>query len=185
MNRPSLSERRLSARPLRPASMKPSSDPQYFDRPPPPGRSRESTIVLGRDGRFTHDGEEVAHARIGQAMHTWIDRHPDDGRYILNNGYDWTYFTVEDAPFSVRSVSDDGNGFAVVTLSDGSEEPLGTRLRLGADDSLYVEVKASDPHGPFEAKFSRHAQAQLGPYLVDDGEGVAIRTQHVVVRLPL
>ena len=26
-------------------------------------------------------------------------RHPDDGRYILTNGYDWTYFTVDDAPY--------------------------------------------------------------------------------------
>jgi uncharacterized protein len=187
MERPSLSERRLSTSPPPAVAMSnPSSDSQFFQRPPPEGRSRESTIVLGKDGHFLHDGVEVEHPRIRQAMHTWIDRHPDDGRYILNNGYDWTYFTVEDAPFFVRSVTDDGMGFPVAVLSDGTEEPIGTHLRLGEHDSLYVEVKAGDLHGPFEAKFSRHAQAQLGPYLVEKGEeGVALRTLHGIVPLPL
>lgn len=164
---------------------KPSSDPEYFQLPPPPGRSRESTIVLGMDGAFKHDGEVVDHPRLGQAMHTWIDRHPDDRRFILNNGYDWTYFTVEDAPFFVRHVTDDGQGFPIVVLSDGTEEPLGTRLRLGRGDSLYVMVKANHARGPFEAKFSRHAQSQLGPYLVEAGDGVALRTRLAVVPLPL
>jgi uncharacterized protein len=164
---------------------KPSSNPEYYRQAPPPGRSRESTIVLAADGQFRHDGEKVQHPRMGEAMHTWIARHPDDGRFILDNGYDWTYFTVEDAPFFVRTVTDDGGGFPVLVLSDGTEEALGTRLRLGSDDSLYVEVKASAAGGPFEAKFSRHAQSLLGPYLVEKGDGVAVRTRYAIVTLPL
>jgi len=164
---------------------KPSSDPEFFQKPPPPGRSRESTIVLAADGHFKHDGEVVEHPRMGEAMHTWIGRHPDDGRYILNNGYDWTYFTVEDAPFFVRTVTDDGEGFPLLVLSDGTEEPLGARLRLGANDSLYAEIKSATADGPYEAKFSRHAQSLLGPYLVEQGDGVAVRTRHAVVPLPL
>ena len=69
--------------------------------PAPEGRSRESTIRLDADGRFFHEGERVEHPGLEAAMHTWIARHPDDGRYILTNGYDWTYFTVDDVPFFV------------------------------------------------------------------------------------
>ena len=50
----------------------------------------------------------VEHPGLAAAMHTWVTRHPDDGRYILSNGYDWTYFTVDDAPskVTVRPVAD-------------------------------------------------------------------------------
>ncbi len=164
---------------------KPSDDPEYYRTPPPPGRSRESTIVLGKDGKFQHDKEAVAHAKIGEALHTWITRHPDDGRYILDNGYDWTYFTVEDAPFTVTAVSDDGEGFPVLVLSDGTEEPLGPKVRVGPADTLYVEVKRTSDRGPFEAKFSRHAQSQLGPYLVEDGRGIGVRGRTGVIPLAL
>ncbi len=165
-------------------------DPEFFTRPPPPGRSRESTITLDADGRFRHDGDLVEHPRLAEAMHTWIDRHPLDGRPILNNGYDWTYFTVVDVPYFVRSVLDDGAGFPLVVLSDGSTEPLSTQVRLGAHDTLYVQVKGAAPGGPSEARFSRHAQAALGPYLVEhdagsSGETVGLRTRAGTVPLPL
>ena len=36
---------------------------------------------------------------LAAGLHRWIGRHPDDGRYVLKNGYDWSYFTVDDAPY--------------------------------------------------------------------------------------
>ena len=85
--------------------MRPGDHPDFYRLPAPEGRSRESTIVLDREGRFWHDGRIVEHAGLGAALHSWIARHPLDGRYILTNGYDWTYFTVDDAPFFVRSAT--------------------------------------------------------------------------------
>lgn len=163
--------------------MAPSPDDDFYRRPPPPGRSRESTIVLAKDGRFFHDGELVEHPRMGEAMHGWISRHPDDGRFILDNGYDWTYFTVEDAPYTVQAVGDDGEGYPLLVLSDGTHEPLEGGLRTGPGDSLYVRVKSGKKPGFFEAKFSRHAQAQLGPFLVESGDGIALRTRSGAVPL--
>jgi hypothetical protein len=168
--------------------MKPGDHPEFFRFPAPEGRSRESTIVLDRDGRFFHDGEAVEHPRLAAAMHTWIARHPEDGRYILNNGYDWTYFTVEDAPFTVTGVKSSGNRLLLL-LSDGTEEPWDPRATrvapLDGKDAgaLYAKVKPAASGGPFEAKFSRHAQAGLAPLLVEskgapavlvDGEAVPI-----------
>jgi hypothetical protein len=147
--------------------MKPGDHPEFFRFPAPEGRSRESTIRLDTDGRFWHEGNLVEHAKLAQAMHGWVSRHPDDGRYILTNGYDWTYFTVEDAPYFVRSVRLEPNA-VVLLLSDETEEPWDpTSSRIGPNEAIYARVKANFGRGPFDAKFTRFAQAQLAPILVD------------------
>jgi hypothetical protein len=151
--------------------MRPGDHPEFFRFPAPEGRSRESTIQLDGNGTFTHEGLTVEHPKLALAMHTWIRRHPDDGRYILSNGYDWTYFTVLDAPFTVRSVRQDGDHL-VLALSDATEEAwVPGETRVGDDGALYTRVKRgiAGKGEPFEAKFTRHAQSALEPYLTEDG----------------
>jgi hypothetical protein len=163
--------------------MKPGDHPEFFRFPAPEGRSRESTIRLDGEGRFWHEGNPVEHAKLAQAMHGWVDRHPDDGRYVLTNGYDWTYFTVDDAPFYVRSVRLDGGG-ATLLLSDGTDEPWDPAAsRIGAGEALYTTVKKGHERGPFEAKFTRFAQAQLEPVLVEAGGYPAAQVGGTVVRI--
>ncbi len=147
--------------------MKPGDHPEFFRLPPPPGRSRESTIRLDAQGRFWHDDEPVTHPGMAKAFASWIDLHPDDGRFILQNGYDWSYFSVEDVPFFVTGVAvrDDG---AVLTLSDGSEEPLDPEtVAVGAGEAVYLRVKG----GRFEARLTPAAQTALAPLLVADEDG--------------
>jgi uncharacterized protein len=162
--------------------MKPGEHPEFFRFPAPEGRSRESTIVLDGAGNFTHDGALVEHPRLAQAMHTWIRRHPDDGRYILSNGYDWTYFTVEDAPFTVRAIRRDG-AHLVLALSDGTEEAwVPGETRVGPDGALYARVKRGLEGlkaTPLEAKFTRYAQGALEPYLVEEGGKPFVRVGDV------
>jgi hypothetical protein len=147
--------------------VKPSDHPDFFRFPAPEGRSRESTIRLDAEGRFWHDGRPVEHAGLASALHSWIGRHPDDGRYVLSNGYDWTYFTVEDAPYMVRSIRVESERI-VLALSDGTEEPWDPQqTRIGADGALYTVVKRGAPGGPYTAKFTRHAQGSLEPVLVE------------------
>jgi hypothetical protein len=165
--------------------MKPSDHPEFFRFPAPEGRSRESTIVLDAEGHFFHDGARVEHPRLEAAMHRWISRHPEDGRFILTNGYDWTYITVKDAPFFVTSLRIEEPRVRLI-LSDGSEERWDPRTtRVGADDALYAEVKAGQAGGPYEAKFSRHAQASLAPLLVLRADGPAVRVGGEVVPIEL
>lgn len=151
--------------------MKPGEHPEFFRFPAPEGRSRESTIRLDGEGRFFHDEALVEHPKLRDALHTWIARHPDDGRYILTNGYDWTYFVVEDVPYFVRSLrAEDGD--AILVLSDGTEEPLDpSTVRANPRGELYLKVKAGAEGGPFDAKMTRFAQGQLGPFL-EPGDGV-------------
>jgi hypothetical protein len=147
--------------------MKPIDHPDFFRLPPPAGSSRESSIVLDAGGRFWHEGQPVTHPGLQRAFATWIARHPDDGRYILSNGYDWTYFRVEGTPFFVQGLRLEGQTL-YLTLSDGSEEALVPEtLRVGHDDALVARVK----NGSFEARFTPGAQAALVPYVVESGQG--------------
>jgi len=147
--------------------MKPGDHPEFFRLPAPAGRSRESSIVLDRQGRFWHDGELVSHPGMQLAFASWIDRHPDDGRFILQNGYDWTYFSVEDVPFFIRAVKIEPTGVFVV-LSDDTREALDLgSVTSGADDALYARVKC----GRFEARFTQQAQTSLGQLVVETEAG--------------
>jgi hypothetical protein len=147
--------------------MKPGDHPDFYKIAPPPGTSRESTIRLDADGKFWHDGERVDHPTLEKALHEWIARHPDDGRFILTNGYDWTYFQVDDAPYTVRSIRLLPDS-VVLHLSDDTEEPLAPEtLRSGRGDALYTDVKG----GRFQARFSRHAQTALAPILNEMPDG--------------
>jgi hypothetical protein len=144
--------------------MKPGDHPDFFRLAAPPGTSRESTIVLDREGSFWHDGVRVEHGALEEALHRWISKHPDDGRLILTNGYDWCYFRAESTPYVVRSVrvADDGQSARLV-LSDATDEPLDPRdLSVDEDGVVFARVKA----GVFEARFSRHAHTALAPLLV-------------------
>lgn len=144
-------------------SMKPGDHPDFYRLAPPPGASRQSTIVLDREGRFFHDGERVDHPALEQALRRWIARHPDDGRLILTNGYDWCYFRAEGAPAFVSALRIDGDGVKL-TLFDGTEEHLdAATLTLDAEGVVHARVRRGD----FDARFTRHAQTQLEPLLVD------------------
>ena len=150
--------------------MKPGDHPEFFRFPAPEGRSRESTIALDADGMFFHDGAPVNHDKLARAMHSWISRHPDDGRFILTNGYDWTYFTVEDAPYIVRSIKTTDDD-VILVLSDGTEEKWAPETtRIAESGAMYTRVKRDAKVGPFEAKFSRHAQLALAPFLGPSSE---------------
>jgi hypothetical protein len=146
--------------------MKPSDHPEFFRFPAPEGRSRESSIVLAADGRFFHEGEPVTHPGMHQAFASWLQRHPDDGRYILSNGYDWTYLTVEGPARFVRAVRS-ADGRPELVLFDGLEVPLDPRdLRSDAEGKLSVALARGEP-----ASFTAAAQLQLAPWL-EERDGV-------------
>jgi hypothetical protein len=151
--------------------LKPGDHPEFFRLPPPPGASRESTLRLDREGRFFHDGALVEKASLSNAMHTWLSTHPDDGRHILTNGYDWCYLAVDDTPAFVRSVTGAPPDPPHLILADGSSEPLDVAsLTQDEDGVCFARVKG----GRVEARFLRHAQQALAPWLVEHEGGAAI-----------
>ena len=150
--------------------MKPGDHPEFFRFPPPEGRSRESSIVLTKDGRFFHEGAPVEHPGMKKAFASWLSRHPDDGRPILNNGYDWTYLTVEGATRFVASVHGTPGRpeRPELILLDGRELPLAAEaLTCDADGQLWVLLPEGD-----QACFTAAAQLELSPWLTEQ-QGVA------------
>lgn len=147
--------------------MKPGDHPEFYRFPAPGGASRESDIVLDAEGRFYHEGAPIEHPGMHRAFASWIRRHPDDGRYILSNDFDWCYLTVEGTPSFVQGVRGASSGIEL-TLFDGRRELLDpTTLTLGDDGVLRARVRGGD----YEARFLRQAQLELGPWLDADGEG--------------
>jgi uncharacterized protein len=143
--------------------MKPADHPDFFRLAAPDGRSRESSIVLDQAGRFWHDGTEVQRKDMQNAFARWLKRHPDNGRFILENGYDWTYVTVLDVPYFVRGVRP-ASGGPELLLTDGSVERLGAEsLSVDAQGVLYAYVKK----GSEKARFTPSAQRELEPFLVE------------------
>jgi hypothetical protein len=125
---------------------------------------------LDEDGRFHHEGIRVEHAGLIRAMHSWISRHPHDGRYVLENGWDWCYLTVDDAPFVVRAAKIVGEEIELA-LSDDSIERIDPRsLRVDVEGVLRCDVKPAKNGGPYPARFDRHAIVALGERLREDGE---------------
>lgn len=146
--------------------MKPADHPDFFRFPAPEGRSRESAIRLDAEGRFWDHGSLIENPAMQRAFLRWIARHPDDGRPILTNGYDWTYFTVDDTPFRVVRCARSGDGLRI-GLDDESEELLRGPVWLGGQGALYTRVK----DGQFEARFRRDVQAGLGDAVVAQADG--------------
>jgi uncharacterized protein len=127
-----------------------------------------SGLSIDRDGRFLHRGEPITHARTLEVLWSSLSRVPD-GRYLVHVGRESGYVDVEDAPYAVRGVLDDGGdgGAPLLVLSDGTHEPLDpTTLAVDGDGVLRCVVK-----GAHEARFTRAAQVALGLRLEEDPPG--------------
>lgn len=121
-----------------------------------------SGIRLDPEGRFWHDGEEVRHPAIVRSWHRGIERAPD-GRYLIRFGADWAFITVDDAPFVVRRVVPAGDGLTVEVSNGASEALRPETLNRSGEGVLYCRLR--EDH---RARFSRQAQADLGPFLAED-----------------
>jgi len=149
-------------------------DPSQFAA----GLSRETTIVRNAEGKWFQDGEPLEHEKLTRAFDRWIER-AEDGRFCLKNDINWAYFTLEGAPFFVRSVRII-DGQAHLFLSSDREVVLDPHtLREGPDGALYCDV------GPnLTARFDKHAAVQLEGLLDEDELGPYVRAGHDRVRPP-
>jgi hypothetical protein len=131
----------------------------------PFGLSRETTIRRTADGRWFQDEVPFDNEKLERAFDRWIER-AEDGRFCLKNDINWAYFTLEGAPYFVRSVRV-VDGQALVRLSNDRELPLDLlSLREGPDSALYCDVGEG-----LTARFDKHAAVQLGELLHEDDQG--------------
>jgi hypothetical protein len=122
---------------------------------------RRSEIRIDREGRFIHEGAEVAHEGLRRALFRWLDRlPPPDGRYVLRlDERRFAYLDeVADTPLVARAARVDPAGVAVLALSDGSEEALDPATLTVDEAGL---LRAWVRGGRLEARLATSAAAVL------------------------
>lgn len=124
-------------------------------------------ISFRRDGNWYNDDDRIDNPRIALLFSKSIRQNPD-GSFYLQVAEERASITVEDTPYVVTTIDDDGrDGFIVVT-NDGEREPLDpATLEVGAENVLYCRVKA----GQFRARFLRSAYYHLSEHFVADDGG--------------
>jgi len=122
-------------------------------------------ISFRRDGNWYSDGERIDNPRIALLFSRSIHRNPD-GSFSLKIGDEQASITVEDTPYVVQAVEDDGHGGFVLVFNDQEREPLDpAKLEVGPENVLYTTVK----DGTMRARFLRSAYYHLSErFEVDD-----------------
>src|ERR1700756_1435464 len=91
-------------------------------------------ISLRRDGNWYTDEERIDNPRIALLFSKSIRRNPD-GSYYLQVAEERAAVTVEDTPYVVKAVEDDGRGGFIVTTNDDESETLqASSLEVGRDN---------------------------------------------------
>lgn len=128
-------------------------------------------ISFRHDGHWYNDEERIENPRIALLFSQSIRRNPD-GSYFLQVAEERAPITVEDTPYVVKTIADDGRGgFVTITNDEVREALASSTLEVGADNVLYCRVK----RGEFRARFLRNAYYHLAEhFLTDDGENFSI-----------
>jgi uncharacterized protein len=124
-------------------------------------------ISFRRDGRWYSDEEPIDNPRIALLFSRSLKQNAD-GSYYLQVAEERAPVTIEDTPYVVKTVEDDGQGGFIVMTNDDEREPLDpSTLEVGRDNVLYCRVK----QGRFRARFLRPAYYHLSAnFFADDGE---------------
>jgi hypothetical protein len=124
-------------------------------------------ISFRKDGNWYNDEERIENPRIALLFSQSIKQNPD-GSYFLQVAEERAAITVEDTPYVVKSLADDGAGGFAMILNDDTREPLDpTSLEIGADNVLYSRVKG----GRHRARFLRPAYYHLSGNFEADTSG--------------
>ncbi len=127
-------------------------------------------ISFRRDGNWYSDEERIDNPRIALLFSRSIKRNPD-GTFYLQVAEERASITVEDTPYVVTTVDDDGKGGFLVITNDEEREPLDpTTLEVGNDNVLYCCVKG----GEYRARFLRSAYYHLSDHFIEDSGDFAI-----------
>jgi hypothetical protein len=119
-------------------------------------------LFIDKDGRWFQNGMEIIHPQIYLHFNRCLEMAPE-GCYQVRMGREICRVEVEDAPFVVRLLSEDGTGGLTVQLNDGTAEPFDpARFWMGPGNIPYTLVKG----GAFRARFSRPAYHKLAAFIV-------------------
>jgi hypothetical protein len=151
--------------------------------PPGPPPLRPFGLRLHHDGRWSHEGQPLRHARLRAAFDRSVRFLPAEGKYVVQLGPFRGEIEVEEAAFFVREVD---LAAGALRLSDGTREALDpASLRVSPrDGALLCLVKRDLAPGGLAARFLPAAQSELLQAVEETGEGHAVRIAGALRRLP-
>ncbi len=124
-------------------------------------------ISFRKDGNWYSDDERIDNPRIAMLFSKSIHRNPD-GSFFLQVAEERASISVEDTPYVVKSIEDDGRGGFDLVLNDDTREPMNPAvLEVGPENVLYARVK----DGNFRARFLRPAYYHLSQKFEADDRG--------------
>lgn len=128
-------------------------------------------ISFRHDGNWYSDEERIDNQRIALLFSKSI-RRDKHGSYYLQVADERALIAVEDTPYVVKKVEEDGRGGFLITTNDEASEALDpSTLEIGDHDVLYCRVKGNE----YRARFLRTAYYHLADHFMsDDGESFGI-----------
>jgi hypothetical protein len=166
---------------LPPTEPRSPSNNDSAHRGPPP--LRPFGLVLHHDGRWTHEGQPITHAKLREHFDRSVVYLPDERKYVVTLRHFRGEITVEEAAFFVRAFDP---GSARIALSDRSEETLDpTTLALSPiDGALLCRVKRALASEGLLARFRQSAQADLLQSVEASADGMRLRVGGAWCPLP-
>jgi uncharacterized protein len=134
-------------------------------------KMRAIGLRLDRAGRFWHDGAEVTHARLRQALLRWLDV-TGDGRDIVRlDAQRYAYVEIEDVHLRATSARWDGERCFVLWDSGEEEELDYAHLGERADHALATRARG----GRLRATIGGAAHQTVTERIAADGPGFVLR----------
>ena len=148
---------------------------------PPP--LRPFGLCLHHDGRWTHEGHPITHARLRAAFDRSVRFLPEERKYVVQLGRFRGEIEVEEAGFFVREIDLESGQIA---LSDATREALDLNsLRPSKRDSaLLCTVKRNLLPEGLPARFTHSAQSALLMAVEETPGGSALRIAGQLRHLP-
>ena len=132
-------------------------------------KMRAIGLRLDRSGAFWHQGTEVTHARLRQALLRWLDVLPDGRNVVRLDATRYAYVDVEDAHLRARSARWDGDRCHVLWDDDSETELDYASLRQAPDHALYAIARA-----PLRGRIAGPAYHAVAERIVETPDGFAL-----------
>jgi hypothetical protein len=131
----------MDPKPTGPDALPPGLTPELLEK------MRAIGLRLDKLGKLWHQGTEVTHPRLRQALLRWLDVR-DDGRDIIRlDDKRYAYVDVEDAHLRAKGAHWAGERCIVMWDDDQEEELDYASLRLADDNALYTTARGGELRG--------------------------------------
>jgi hypothetical protein len=127
-------------------------------------KMRAIGLRLDRGGKLWHQGTEVSHPRLHQALLRWLDVTPDGRDIVRLDDRRYAYVEIEDAHLRAKSARWDGDRCTILWDDDQEEELAYASLRQAEDNAFYATAR-----GKLKGRIAGPAHHAIVERVVEDG----------------